>query len=125
MADDGNVLLSWIADDAEDETRVPTDEIYGVILHTVTNAEALATREQTATMFYRYARFAGCDMTPSAALSRFRDGAEVADYAAEPMRWAIGAGLIKGMTADRLCPQESTTRAQLAALLRRFETIET
>lgn len=87
--------------------------------------DALATREQTATMLYRYARFAGCDMTQSAALSTFRDGAEVADYAAEPMRWAIGAGLIKGMTADTLCPRESATRAQLAALLRRFETIKT
>lgn len=41
MAEDGNVLLSWIANDEADGTLVPTEEIYGVILNTVTNAEAI------------------------------------------------------------------------------------
>ncbi len=41
MADDGNVLLSWIGEDLEDQNLIAAEEIYGVILNTVTNAEAL------------------------------------------------------------------------------------
>lgn len=42
MADDGNVLLAWIGNDESSTDLVPTEEIYGVILNTVTNAEATA-----------------------------------------------------------------------------------
>lgn len=32
MSEDGNILISWVASDKEDETLVPTDEIYGAML---------------------------------------------------------------------------------------------
>ncbi len=41
MADDGNVLLSWIAEEPDSEKLIPNDEIYGVLLHTVSNADAI------------------------------------------------------------------------------------
>ncbi len=41
MADDGNVLLCWIAEELNAQNQLSTDEIYGVILNTVTNAEAV------------------------------------------------------------------------------------
>ena len=40
MDESGNVLLSWIASDTEDTSLLPTDEIYGVVLETITNAKA-------------------------------------------------------------------------------------
>lgn len=42
MADDGNVLLAWIGNEEGSTDLIPTEEIYGVILNTVTNAEAIA-----------------------------------------------------------------------------------
>ncbi len=41
MADDGNVLLSWIAEEPDSQNIIPTDEIYGVLLNTVSNADAV------------------------------------------------------------------------------------
>ena len=40
MTDDGHVLLSWIGnDESNKEALIPKDEVYGIILHTVTNAQ--------------------------------------------------------------------------------------
>lgn len=36
------------------------------------------------------------------------------------MQWAVAEGLISGMTADELQPQGSATRAQVAAILQRY-----
>ena len=40
MDETGNVLLSWVATDTEDTDLLPTEEVYGVMLETITNAEA-------------------------------------------------------------------------------------
>lgn len=77
------------------------------------------TREQLVTMLYRYAKYAGCDMTASNDLSSFNDAGSVHDWALKEMQWAVGAGLINGKGAG-LDPQGAATRAELAAILARF-----
>lgn len=78
------------------------------------------TREQMAAFLYRYAVYKGRDVSDQVNLSAFADGGEAASYAVEPLRWAVGAGLINGVAADRLAPGGSATRAQVAAILTRF-----
>ncbi len=81
-----------------------------------TNMEQTLTREQAATMLWRYA---GCP-DASADLSGYSDAGDISDYARQAMLWAVEQGLISGTTATTLSPQGEATRAQVAALLMRF-----
>ena len=78
------------------------------------------TREQLATIFFRYADYKGCDMTAKGTLDRFRDAAKVSDYARAAMQWAFGSGLIQGKPDDVLDPQGTATRAEIAAILHSY-----
>lgn len=78
------------------------------------------TRDQMATIFYRYASYKSYDMSASAALGGYSDAAKVSPYAADAMGWAIGAGLITGTSDTTLSPAGSATRAQAAVILARF-----
>ena len=81
-----------------------------------TDAGGSLTREQLAAMLYR---FAGEPET-AASLDGFTDAASVSDWAARAMAWAVGEGIITGVTDTALDPQGSATRAQCAAMLMRF-----
>lgn len=78
------------------------------------------TREQMATILYRYASYKGYDVTASADLSKYTDANKVSSYAATAMSWANATGLITGMTSSTLAPQGSAIRAQAATVLMRF-----
>ena len=78
------------------------------------------TREQMAAILYRYAQYKGYDVTASANLSAYTDAASVSSYAVSAMQWAVGEGLINGVTNTTLVPGGSATRAQVAAILMRF-----
>lgn len=78
------------------------------------------TREQIATILYRYAAYKGYDVTASNDLSGYADAGEIGSYAVEAMGWANGAGLITGSTATTLNPLGSATRAEVATILMRF-----
>ena len=80
------------------------------------NPNGSITREQLATMLWRYAGSA----TGDGSLSAFGDSAGVNGYAVEAMRWAVGEGLISGTGAGLLAPQGNATRAQVATILMRF-----
>ena len=54
------------------------------------------TREQLATILYRYADFLGLDTSAAGALSQFSDGDKVSAWAEEAMQWAVGSGLLTG-----------------------------
>lgn len=82
--------------------------------------EDKVTREQAATILYRYARYKGSDTSAAADISTFRDAASVSAYAEEPMAWSVAEGLIGGIGGNRLDPQGSATRAQLAVILMRY-----
>lgn len=87
--------------------------------------EENVTREQMATILFRYARFCGVDTEKAADLSAFPDVQTVSEYALEALQWAVGEGLINGVahvgsTESLLEPLGSATRAQVAAILMRF-----
>ena len=82
-------------------------------------AQNSITRQDMATILYRYAKAAGYDVSASASLDKFSDAGDVADYALDAMRWAVGMGLIDGIDG-RLDPTGNATRAQVAAIMTRF-----
>ena len=80
------------------------------------NANGYVTREQLATMLWRYAG----EPASSYSLSAFADADSVSGYAATAMAWAVEHGIITGVTDTTLVPQGTATRAQCAAMLMRF-----
>ena len=76
----------------------------------------LVTREQFATMLWRYAG----EPASSYSLASFTDANSVSDWAETAMSWAVEHGVITGITDTTLVPQGSATRAQCAAMLMRF-----
>ena len=78
------------------------------------------TREQLAAILFRFAAYRGMDaVTLRENLSSFQDQAAISAYAVSALNWAVGEGLMQG-TGDKLEPTGSATRAQVAAMLRRF-----
>ncbi len=80
------------------------------------------TREQAMTMLMRYAAFKGIDVTKTADLSKFVDADTISSWADTAARWAVAEGLIQGMPGNVLQPRGESTRAQVAAILMRFQT---
>ena len=78
------------------------------------------TREQLATVLYRYAESMGYDVSASADLSGFPDAGDIQSYATEALSWAVAEGLLQGFEDDSLQPGGTATRAQIATILMRF-----
>ena len=78
------------------------------------------TREQIATILYRYAQSKGYDTGKAAGLSAYTDAASISAWALTGMSWANAAGLIPGRTAVTLAPQGTASRAEVATILMRF-----
>ena len=86
-----------------------------------TNMDASLTREQLATMLYRYAQSKGYDTTQGGmAVREYADFEQISDYAVEAMTWAVNTGLISGTSTTTLSPQGEATRAQVATILMWF-----
>lgn len=83
------------------------------------------TREQLAVILYNYTKqFAPGSLTEAGSLAGFPDAGSVSSWARTEMAWAVGNGLISGTGSGGvayLSPQGSATRAQVAAILMRFE----
>ena len=77
------------------------------------------TREQFATMLSRFAQAAGLAPVEPGDLSAFSDAAEVSEWGAEGMAWAVGAGVVRGVDDSHLAPQSGALRCELAAMLNR------
>lgn len=81
----------------------------------------LITREQFATILYRYAQFKGYDTTQGGmAVREFSDYENISDYARPAMAWAVNAGIMGGMDDGTLMPQDKATRAEAATMLMNF-----
>lgn len=85
----------------------PTDEI---------------TREQFATILYRYAQYKDYDVSvgEDTNVLSYNDAFDVSEWAMPAIQWASGAGLMQGDNQGNLLPGDSATRAQAAALIMRF-----
>ena len=78
------------------------------------------TREQLATILFRYAEAKGYDVSARVDLSAYPDANQIQSYAAESVAWAVAEGLIQGFEDNTLRPAGNATRAQIATILMRF-----
>ena len=85
--------------------------------------ESDITREQLATILYRYAKNMHLTDASDAELSRFKDADTVSDWAAEAMVWAVANGLISGTSDTTLSPKDTATRAQFAQIMYQFSAL--
>lgn len=79
------------------------------------------TREQIAAILYRYEG----SPTVTGSLSGYPDQAQVSSFAVTAMQWAVGTGIITGVTSGgrtTLSAKGNATRAQVAVMLHRFLT---
>ena len=85
--------------------------------------DAPVTREQLASILYRYTLYRGQDVSAgeTTTLTGYGDVQAVANYALPAMRWACGTGILQGANG-KLQPSGLATRAQLAAMLHRYLT---
>ena len=79
------------------------------------------TRQEFAQMLYDYAAYKDYDLTAEGDLSAFPDGDSVQEWALSAMTWANGNALINGHDDGTLEPGGTTTRAQAASILMRFD----
>lgn len=77
------------------------------------------TREQLATILYRYAQYKKYDAAESAALDAFADSDSASVYAKEALGWGVGTKLINGKDG-KLVPTDNASRAEAAAMMMRF-----
>lgn len=79
------------------------------------------TREQLATMIYRYVRFKGePGLTGSGIGLDYIDADSISEYAYEPVLWCSMNEIIGGFDDGTVRPRGNTTRAQAAAILMRL-----
>ena len=77
------------------------------------------TREQMATILFRYAEKKGIDTSKRGSLNIFSDEKQLSAYAKDAVQWAVAEQIING-SDGKLLPQGSATRAQVATILMRF-----
>lgn len=85
-----------------------------------TNPNGRITREQLATIIYRYAQSKGVNTTAGGSLERFPDAGRVSDWAMEAMSWCVAEGIISGVGGMTLDPAGNATRAQVATIIMRY-----
>ena len=85
-----------------------------------TRMEEDVTREQLATMLWRYARYRGWDVSARGDVSAFSDADKISPFADDAITWATGTGILGGKGEGILDPGGKATRAEFAAMLNRF-----
>ena len=79
------------------------------------------TREQLATILYRYVQHTGGGFQGAWAFPLdYTDADQVSDWAYEAMCWCTMKGIINGVGGNALNPQGSATRAEVAQILMNF-----
>lgn len=75
------------------------------------------TREQLATIFYRYV---GAPEVTGTGLNAFNDAGNISEYAQTAMLWAVQNGIINGKGDGMIDPIGNATRAETAAIFQRY-----
>jgi hypothetical protein len=86
-----------------------------------TNPNAAITREQIVAILYRYT--GSPDASGYAFDAAYTDVGDIAEYATDAMKWAVGTGLVTGTTPTTLSPKSTATRAQAATLYMRYDEV--
>ena len=85
--------------------------------------DAFVTREQVATILYRYAQYLDMSTHHKGDITQFNDHHEVSDWAKDAKSWAVGAGIIGGKPGNILDSNGNATRTEVAAIIERLITI--
>ena len=98
-----------------------TDGITGELIFCPNDS---VTREQLATMMYRYAQYMKVNVSvgESTNILSYDDSFGVSSWAASAMQWSVGSGLMGGRTAHTLDPKANATRAEVATVVMRYAT---
>lgn len=88
--------------------------VLGVLAHKFA-PDAFVTREQIATILWRYEN----QPKAEADLSAFADADSISDYAVEAMTWAVSEGIFNGDNGN-LKPTDCATRAEFACIVMRY-----
>jgi hypothetical protein len=78
------------------------------------------TREQIATVLYRYAADKGIDASAESDLRVYSDAGDISEWAADALKWAGAKGILTGRSETELAPKDTASRAEAAAVLRRL-----
>ena len=80
------------------------------------------TREQLATILYRYCLLRGIDVSvgEDTNILSYEDAFDISEYAIPAFQWACGAGIINGKPGGYLDPIGNATRVEVAIVLQRF-----
>ncbi len=80
------------------------------------------TREQMATILWRYAKYKGIDVSAgeSTNILSYNDAFDISEYAIPAMQWVCGEGIIGGRPGGILDPLGQAQRCEVAAILHRF-----
>ena len=83
-----------------------------------------ASRQELALILYRYAgEYKGLDVSTTGSLDSFPDASSVSSWAEEAVEWAVGEGIIQGVSSSGkmyIKPTSTVTRAQAATMISRF-----
>lgn len=94
----------------------------GIVQGTSTGFEPATpvSREQLATILYRYAASLGVSTSQRGNLSGFSDQSRVSTWARDAVEWAVSVKLINGKTGGVLDPGGYASRAEVSTILERF-----
>jgi len=87
---------------------------------TTFSPDAKITRQDIATIFLRYIKFAGLELDAKAEVKDFKDKSSIAGYAAEAVEALCRAGVLTGRTDGSFDPRTGATRAEAATIFCRF-----
>ncbi len=86
--------------------------------------EESVTRQQLLVMLHSFARqYLGLSLTGAADLSAYGDGGQTASWAQEAVSWAAANGLISPSAEGLLRPGDPASRAEVAAILMKFDSL--
>ncbi len=87
----------------------------------VFGADDDVTRQQIATILYRYSKVAKLpNLNLSNLSANYKDADKISDYAKDGLNYCIQLGIIAGKSDNLLDPQNKATRAEVATMLQRF-----
>ena len=75
------------------------------------------TRQQLVTILFRYS---GAEAVAEDHLEAFADADTVSEFARDAVNWAVGEGIINGVSDTLLAPHDPANRAQICAILVRY-----
>lgn len=80
----------------------------------------LMTREQMATVFYRYAAYKQQATEEDSTALTYEDAEQISPYAVQAIAWAVKHEILTGMSPKKIAPQAYAKRCEAAAIFTRF-----